>query len=748
MWKLFRFFKPYIFVLCVMIGLLFVQALTNLALPDYMSRIINYGIQQGGITAPVPRVIRAGEYEKLLPLLPEDGRKAVSRVYVPYKTGLLLPEVNKLMSTAYSGFEGTPVYVLNTTDEKVIDSLVPYMAKPLIQTAGEADRESALSGTGGFSAAALDAMPDSIASQAAVSIIAAQYRDLGIDTQKLQLRYMFSTGMLMLLITFACVVATVLASLVASRTAAGISRSIRKDVFEKVEHFSSEEFDRFSTASLITRTTNDIQQIQMFLMMLFRNMLYAPIIGIGGVIKVFGTSASMAWITGVGVAGIIIFVVILFSVTVPKFLSIQKMVDNLNLIMRENLSGMMVIRAFNTQTYEEKRFDKANIDYTRVNRFVNRILASMMPLMMLIVNAVSILIFWFGSHQINDGFMQVGNMMAFMQYAMQIFIAFFIISAVSIVIPRASASARRVNEVLDTAIEIRDPDETVCAVRPGTDQSSGEKEKGTVEFIDVGFKYAEAENCVLRNISFTALPGQTTAIIGSTGSGKSTLVQLLPRLYDATEGTIRLDGTDIRCMNLKVLRDKTAFGPQIALLFSGTIESNLKYGNQGASPDELEAGARIAQAFDFIMEKPEQFTAPIAQGGSNVDGGQKQRLAIARAIMKDAEVFVFDDSFSALDFKTDAELRKALKSEMSGRTVIIVAQRISTIMHAEQIVVLDRGVIAGLGTHAELMRTCDVYREIAESQLSEEELESFAAGRKGPDHGSNGTADVPEDTQS
>ena len=552
-------------------------------------------------------------------------------------------------------------------------------------------------------------LPDTITEQAAVN-----YADLGIDMDELQFRYLFSTGAKMIGLAFLGMVASVLVGFLASRVGAAAGRDLRGRVFKKVVGYSSNEFDHFSTASLITRSTNDIQQVQFIIVMLLRIVLYAPILAIGGIVQVFQTNVSMSWIIGLAVVLIALVVLVLFAVAMPKFKSLQKLVDKVNLVMREILTGLPVIRAFSTEKHEEKRFDKANMDLMKTNLFVNRAMTFMMPIMMLIMNGISVLIMWSGAKGINDGQMQVGDMMAFIQYTMQIIMGFLMICMLSVMLPRAAVAADRVDEVLSSRTVIHDPK---------TPKKFEEKQKGVLTFDHVSFKYPGADENVLEDITFTAKPGETTAIIGSTGSGKSTLVNLIPRFYDVTDGSIRLDGTDIREVTQHDLRDKLGYVPQKGLLFSGDIASNIMFGNPEGGGQEMKEAAQIAQATEFIEAKPNKYESPISQGGSNVSGGQKQRLSIARAIAKRPEVFIFDDSFSALDFKTDVALRKALKKRTKESTVLIVAQRISTILNAEQIIVLDDGKIAGIGTHKELLRNCEVYKQIAASQLSEKELQ-------------------------
>ena len=556
-------------------------------------------------------------------------------------------------------------------------------------------------------------IPDSIAIQSAVSYVKDEYNAIGINTDRIQSNYILYSGGIMVAIALVSMAATVTVGYLGARVAAKLGRDLRGKVFRKVVSFSNTELDKFSTASLITRSTNDIQQIQMLMVMLLRVVFYAPILGLGGIIKVLNTDTSMAWIIAVAVVSILSLVIVLFGVAIPKFKAVQKLIDKVNLVTRETLTGMLVIRAFSTQKHEEKKFDKANKDLTRTNLFVNRTMSIMMPMMMLIMNCITVLIVWNGSHAVDSGAMQVGDMMAFIQYTMQIIMSFLMISMVSIMLPRASVSAGRIDEVLTTNLAIEDPK---------TVENFNNSKKGLVEFKNVSFKYPNAEEYVLSNITFTANPGETTAFIGSTGSGKSTLINLIPRFYDVTSGEILVDGVNVKNVSQHDLREKIGYVPQKGVLFSGTIESNLKYGGKDISKEAVKKATNIAQANEFIMAKPEGFETEISQGGTNVSGGQKQRLSIARAIAKNPEVFIFDDSFSALDFKTDAALRKALNTEISDSTILIVAQRISTILHANKIIVLDEGKIVGVGTHDELLNNCEVYKQIALSQLSKEEL--------------------------
>ena len=556
----------------------------------------------------------------------------------------------------------------------------------------------------------LEDMPESIVTQGAIQYLKNEYQEMGEDLDQIQMQYVLWSGIKMLLLAALIMVASVCVTFFSCRIAAKLGHDLRNKVYRKVLSFSSKEMDNFSTASLITRSTNDIQQVQMVFTMLFRIVLYAPILGVGGVLKVLNTDASMTWILGIAVAAILILVAVLFWIAMPKFKKLQDLIDRLNLVSREILTGIPVIRAFSREKHEEERFEEANRRLTKTNLFVNRT----MTLMMLIMNGISVLIIYTGAHSIDAGNMQVGDMMAFIQYAMQIIMSFLMITMMSIMLPRAGVAANRILEVLDTPLSIEDPE---------TSEKPEESEEGTVVFDHVSFSYPGAEEEVLSDITFEAKKGETVAFIGSTGSGKSTLVNLIPRFFDVTKGSIRVDGVDIRRMELKVLRDRIGYVPQKGVLFSGTIDSNLRYGRENATKEELEKAAAIAQATEFIEQKEEGMESPIAQGGSNVSGGQKQRLSIARAIAKQPEIYIFDDSFSALDFKTDAALRKALKEETEEATTLIVAQRISTILHADRILVLDEGKVVGMGTHRELLQSCEVYRQIAQSQLSQEELD-------------------------
>ena len=707
MLNLLKHLKPFVGSMILAVALLFVQAICDLSLPDYMSDIVNVGIQQGGVENAVPKVIKSSEMKKLFIFMDDNQKTVVDDNYILLdKDNLTTDEYNKYLKD-YPELENESIYKLNTKEKEKLDKLNNIFGKPmLIVSMLESKGLSGVPGIDGMVTQGMDLstmdpfevlnmmpqdqidsmlsnvdekladMPESMITQSATSYVKEQYKDIGINTDKLQSNYVIVAGVKMVGIALISMVATVFVSFIAARVGAALGRNLRKDVFNKVVGFSNTEFDEFSTASLITRTTNDIQQIIMLVVMGLRIVFYAPILGIGGVIKVINTGASMGWVIGVAVISILLLVIVLFTFAMPKFKSVQKLVDRLNLVTRESLTGMLVIRAFSTQKYEEDKFEVANKNLTKTNLFVNRIMTTMMPLMMFIMNAITLLIVWVGAHRIDEGIMQVGTMMAFMQYTMQIIMAFLMISMVSVILPRAMVSAQRVSEVLNVDVVVKDSDNL---------QTFNHDEKGTIEFKNVSFRYPGADEDVISNVSFKALPGETTAFIGSTGSGKSTLINLIPRFYDATEGEILIDGVNIKNVSQYDLREKIGFIPQKGLLFSGTIESNLKYGGDHISDEDMIKASEIAQAMEFINSKEEKFNTEIAQGGTNVSGGQKQRLAIARAIAKKPEVFIFDDSFSALDFKTDAKLRKAINTELRESTLLIVAQRISTIMNANQI---------------------------------------------------------------
>lgn len=733
--KLFQFLKPYaprvLLILCVLV----VQAYCDLSLPTYTSNIVNVGIQQSGIDEEIPENISEEEMNRLLLFVSEDDRQDIQDAYEKSSE-----------SFDYDGEVLTLKDSVKSDDEK-LDALTEEMKLPMMLTAGfengsdttkqmEGQLKEQMSQVPGIEKMSvfdifgmmndtqraaivdkitkqMDKMPDSILDQTAISYVKSTYEQIGMDTGHMSTVYILKTGAKMLGLAALGMAASILACLMASRVGSKVGRGLRRDTFRKVIGFSNAEFDKFSTASLITRSTNDIQQIQLLTVMILRIVLYAPIMAIGGILKVSKTNVDMFWIIGLAVLLIVMVVAVLFIVVMPKFKIVQNMVDKLNLVSREILTGLPVIRAFHTEKHEEERFDKANKDLTKLNLFVNRAMTFMMPTMMLVMNGITVLIVWVGGHSINDGAMQVGDMMAFIQYAMQIIMSFLMICMISVMLPRAAVSAERVDEVLKSETKIHDPKESKTLPKNG---------KGEVAFEHVSFHYPGAEEDVLHDITFTAKPGETTAFIGSTGCGKSTLVNLIPRFYDVTEGKITIDGQDVRDLTQHELREKLGYVPQKGVLFSGNIASNIMFGNPAGSEQEMTEAAQIAQAVEFIDTKPERYKSPISQGGANVSGGQKQRLSIARAIAKHPDVYIFDDSFSALDYKTDTVLRSALKEKTTDSVVLIVAQRISTILHAEQIIVLDDGKIVGKGTHEELLKTCDAYYQIAASQLSESEL--------------------------
>ena len=717
--KLMRYLKKSAGYIVLIMGLLFLQAYCDLSLPDYTSRIINVGIQQGGIEDNVPQKMRTSTMKALSVFMDDDDMKQVEKYYEEDKDTYVLKDgiskderenldhlLEKPMMLYYgmcSGSDESKAMTENmglqegTDPVQALEAMPEEMKTQILQEMNEK----------------LENMPESIVSQSAVLAVKKEYTELGEDLDKLQMDYIIRSGAQMVLMALVIMLAAVTVTFLSSKVAARMGHDLRGDIYSKVIGFSSNEYHKFSTASLITRSTNDVQQVQQVMTMTFRILLYAPILGIGGVIKVLNTDASMTWILGVAVALILLVILVLFKIAMPRFTKLQTLIDRLNLVTREILTGIPVIRAFSREKFEEDRFETANEELTKTNLFVNRCMTFMMPVMMLIMNGVSVMIIYFGAHAVDNGSMQVGNVMAFIQYAMQIIMSFLLITAMSIMIPRANVAAVRINQVLETEGSIEDP------ISPEAPQDSL---RGTVEFDHVSFAYPEAGENVLNDISFTAKKGQTVAVIGSTGSGKSTLVNLIPRFYDATQGTVKVDGVDVRNMTQHQLRECLGYVPQKGILFSGTIDSNIRYGKENISSEEVQQAAQIAQATEFIDTKPEKYRSPIAQGGTNVSGGQKQRLSIARAIAKKPEIFIFDDSFSALDFKTDSNLRKALKESTKDATTIIVAQRISTILNADQIIVLDEGHMAGIGTHKELMKNCEVYRQIAMSQLSEEEL--------------------------
>ena len=773
MFKVLRNLRKSTLSVIAIVLLLCVQAWADLTLPDYTSKIVNIGIQQGGIENAVPEVIRKSQMDTLL-LFTEEDETILAEYKLLTKSNLEEKEYEKYRKK-YPILEVEELYLLDFEKNKE-EMVSKIMAKPLMilsminneeqskaikeqmimtmESMREYDEETMpeeLKGQGNifsnqteislarmqemsllelikampeaqFKAMYseleenLNGMNESILEQAAINSIKEEYKAIGIDTDKYQNNYIFFAGLQMLGIALISMITAVSIMLLSSRVAANLGRTLRDKVFKKVIGFSTKEFREFSTASLITRSTNDIQQIQGLISMLFRVVVYAPIIGIGGFLRVLSNSdTSIAWIIGLAIICVIGIVLLLFIIAMPKFKKLQDLIDKLNLVAREILTGLPVIRAFNTQKREEKRFDEANQDLKKTNIFVNRAMSIMMPALMFVMNSIMLLIIWVGGHNVDQGIMQVGDMMAFIQYTMQIVMSFLMISMISIMLPRAAVSARRINEVLESVPSIKDTEET---------KEFQEEKKGLVEFRNVSFRYPDADSEILNDIDFTAKPGETTAIIGSTGSGKSTVVNLIPRFYDVTRGELYIDGVNVKEVPQKELRKRVGFVPQKGVLFSGTIESNIKYGNPEMSDEQMKKAAQIAQAEEFILNKEKQYQSEIAQGGNNVSGGQKQRLSIARAIAKNPEILVFDDSFSALDLKTDRALREAINKEIKGKTVIIVAQRISTIMNAEQIIVLEEGKMVGKGTHEELMKHCDTYKQIALSQLSEEELKN------------------------
>jgi ATP-binding cassette subfamily B protein len=745
MLRIFRYLKPYTLSVIAVVVLLFVQVMGELALPNYMSDIVNVGIQQGGIENAVPEAIRSTQLEKMYLFMNDADKDAVQDAYV-----LLDPELENyaVLVKNYPNAEPGEVYVRRQLSDAQIEALNPVVGKALFivytleQAASDPEVAAQLSAQTGFDLSQLPSgtdifallqqlpaqqlqvmlsgmetqfagLDDSMITQAAAAAVRAENDALGVNAQRLQTNYILRIGGNMLLVLLGVVVSVVIISLLSSRTGAGFARDLRSDLFAKVESFSKAEFETFSTASLITRSTNDVTQMQMVVTMMMRMLFLGPIMAVGAIIRAFEKSPSMTWIIGLGVGILLIMILVILVVSLPKFRIIQSLVDRLNLVTRENLSGLMVIRAFNTQEFELARFDKANTDLTKTSLFVNRLMAILFPFMTLVMSGLSLLVIWVGAHQIAQSSLQVGDMMAFLQYAMQVVFSFLMMSMMFIFLPRAAVSGKRIDEVLRTEPVIVDPQEP----KP-FDHTS----RGLVEFRNVSFRYPHAEENVLCNISFTARPGETTAILGGTGSGKSTLVNLIPRFFDVTDGAVYVDGRDVREVAQSDLRDRIGYIPQRGVLFSGTVESNLRYSYEDATDEDLQSSMKIAQAADFVATMDEGINSPISQGGTNVSGGQQQRLSLARALLKRPPIYIFDDALSALDFKTDAALRRALNRSVEKSTMLIVTQRVSTIRHAEQIIVLDEGEMVGRGTHEQLMETCDTYREMVASQLTSEEV--------------------------
>lgn len=745
MLRLIKYLKPYLLLVLASIVLLFIMANADLALPDYLSRIVNVGIQQSGIERTIPEAIRAEQFDRVMLFLSEEEQLLVNDAYRLVDRDSA--DFDQLVE-AYPTLAEEPIYVLQALTDSELDQLEPVISRGLVILLGiqqmmtdpdqaavmladlpfdpsqfpeDADPFELLAGApppmrenlNQQIDAQLEAMPETLIGQMAAEAIRQEYQALGVDLGRIQTNYILRIGGIMLLLTVLAGVTSISVSFLAGRTSAGVARDIRKDVFTKVESFSSQEFNQFSTASLITRATNDVTQLQQVVFMIIRLAFFAPILGIGGVIRAVDKSPNMWWIIALAVGLLLVVIGVVMVVALPKFKLIQQLIDRLNLVTRENLSGMMVIRAFNKQAFEEKRFDGVNRELVDVGLFINRILAGVMPLMMLIMNGLSVLILWVGAGQIAQSTLQVGDMMAFLQYSMQIMFAFLMLSMLFIFLPRGFVSGDRIAEVLESENMITDPEEPKEFPKPF---------RGAVEFRDVYFRYPDAEEDVLEGISFTAQPGEVTAIIGSTGCGKSTVVNLIPRFFDVHQGSVRVDGVDVREVSQHDLRDRIGYTPQRGVLFTGTIESNLRFADQNAPEETLHEALDISQAKEFVFANPEGLQASISQGGSNVSGGQKQRLSIARSLVKKPPIFIFDDSFSALDFKTDAALRRALKEKTGESTVLMVTQRIATVKGADQIIVMDKGRIVGMGTHHELMATCQTYQEIATSQLSKEEL--------------------------
>ena len=744
--RLYPYIKPYWPLILLALGLLYVMASTDLALPDYLSQIINIGIQQNGIDTTIPEVMRASSLDKIALFQSEQERAETLAAYERIEPGT---SASAALVPYYPGASLQPVYKRNALDAEAAASLEKALTKPLVILYGfqmmQSNPQQAASFMGPELAAKLKALPAGtdplslflqlpeaqltqvklaitqhlnsldamMLRQMAVRAVGNEYSVLGVNLQKNQTNYILRIGGRMILMALLAVATSIMVSFLASRTSAGVARDLRAAVFEKVSRFSSAEFNNFTTATLITRTTNDVSQVQQVIFMVIRMAFTAPMIGIGGVIRAIDKSPNMWWLIALAVFILLLFIMLAFALALPKFKVMQSLVDRLNLVIRENLSGLMVVRAFNKQSYEEQRFDKANQEVTGTIRFIGRVMTAMFPIINLVMTGLSVAIIWVGAREVAASTLQVGNLIAFMQYSAQIMFSFMNLSMLFIFIPRAAISGDRIADVLETPILIQDPAEAKQLPEPV---------QGKVEFLDVDFRYPGAEMDILHDISFTALPGQVTTLIGSTGSGKSTVVNLIPRFFEVSKGSIQIDGIDIRDLNQHDLRNQIGFVPQKGLLFSGTIDSNMRIGDPTAEEAAVRQAVEIAQAADFVFNESAGLEAEVAQGGTNFSGGQKQRLSIARALVKKPPIYIFDDSFSALDFKTDAALRQALRKHTRNSTVLIVTQRVATAKNSDQILVLDNGRLIGRGTHQELLKSCQTYHEIASSQLSKEEL--------------------------
>ncbi len=725
--EILKVLKKYFIAILMVIVLLIAQAICDLKLPEFTSNIVNVGIQQNGFESPIYEVARKSTIEDMLLFTDDNTKKEIENVYTYISKDTLNDQEYEKYLKKYPLLKEEGLYVLKDLDKDQQEKIENMITKPSVlvsylKSSNEVDFDAVKTQLSYLNASEKEATiskmlekingyEDSMLKQMAISLSIAEYKTVGVNIEQSQNNYILFTGLKMLGLAIAIMTITVLTIFLSSKIASGFSKDLRKKIFNKVMSFSNKEFEDFQTSSLITRSTNDVQQIQNFIIMSLRMIFYAPIVGVGAYLKVSGS--SMSWIIGLDVAIILLIVTVLFSIVMPKFQIIQTMLDKLNLVTREILTGLPVIRAFGTEKHEEKRFDKANKDVTKISLFVNRVMTIMMPLMMFIMNGTSILIIWVGAGKVDNGSIQVGTLIVLITYTIQIIMSFIMISLLSVMIPRSVISIKRIAAVLNKNIAIKDKKET---------KNFDNTKKGIVEFKNVSFKYPDASENVINNVTFTAKKGTTTAFIGSTGSGKSTLINLIPRFYDVTEGEIIIDGVNIKDAKVKELREKIGYVPQKGMLFQGTIESNIKFGNDNLSDKELEKVAEISQSLEFINEKKNKYQTEISQGGTNVSGGQRQRLSIARAIATSPEIYIFDDSFSALDFQTDYKLRKALYEYTKDATIFIVAQRISTILNADQIVVLDKGNVVGIGTHKQLLKNCDIYKEIASSQLKEDEL--------------------------